>query len=75
MEKHDKTQTWIIIAVIVVLGAVAITALVVFGSGVNAYRYDPTGYYGMTGPYGGMMTYSGYYPISTNGSAILGCPG
>ncbi|MBE5728597.1 hypothetical protein IHE51_01935 [Candidatus Parvarchaeota archaeon] len=72
MEKQDKTQTRIIVAVIVVLGAVAITALVVLGSGVNAYRSDPTGNYGMMGSYGGMMTHSA---MSANGSAVLGCSG
>lgn len=74
MKKRDKTQTWIIIATIVVLGAVAIIALAVFGSGINTYRYNPTGYSGMMGQYSGMMTYSGGLPISANGSATLGCP-
>ncbi len=75
MEKRkDKTQMWVIIAAIVVFGAVTIAALAFFSNGVNAVKYGSLGDYGMMGAYGGMMShYANYSGAGINGVTMQGC--
>ena len=76
---RTKTQTWVVITVIVVLGAVTIAALALFRNGINTARYGSLDGYGMTGAYSGMLStgmmsnYTNYSKAAVNGVTMQGC--